>query len=73
MKISTIQLKDDTKKKLDAKKIHPRESYDSVLKRILESKELPSMDEMFRKGDAMKHKAYATQDVVKLSHELRKK
>ena len=74
MKISSIQLREDTKKKLEVKKVHPRESYDSVLQRILENEDIPSMEEMFRRGDAIKQKRkYTTQEIIDLSHELREK
>ncbi|MBI1935086.1 hypothetical protein HYS31_01470 [Candidatus Woesearchaeota archaeon] len=74
MKITTIQLYEDTKKKLNQMKEHDSESYDSVLKRIIEDKEIPSMQEMFERGDKIKQKRiYSTEEVVKMSHELRDK
>jgi len=36
MKKSTIAVSDETKKKLDALKIHPREPYEDVIKRLIE-------------------------------------
>ncbi|MBS3145359.1 hypothetical protein J4414_00975 [Candidatus Woesearchaeota archaeon] len=72
MKISTIQVYDNTKKKLENKKVHPRESYDSVIKRILEDEKMPSIEQMFKHGDALKQKKkYSTKEVIKLTHELR--
>ena len=74
MKITTIQLYDDTKKKLSQMKEHPNESYDSVLKRIIEQEDIPDMHEMFKKCDAMKQKkSYSREEVVRISHELRDK
>lgn len=74
MKQTTIQVYEDTKERLEDKKIHPRESYDSVLKRMLENDEVPSMEEMFRIGDQMKQKKkYSTEEVTELSHRLRGK
>ena len=71
MKISTIQVYDNTKKKLENKKVHPRESYDSVIKRILEDEKMPSIEQMFKHGDALKQKKkYSTKEVIKLTHEL---
>ena len=74
MKLSSIQLYEDTKEKLENKKIHPRESYDSVLRRILENEKIPSIEEMFRQGDNIKQKKkYATEEIIEMSHELRGK
>ena len=74
LKLSSIQLYEDTKKKLGNKKIHPRESYDTVIKRILEQEKLPSMEEMFMIGDKLKQKKnYTTKEVITISHELRGK
>ena len=72
MKITTIQLYDDTKKKLKQIKDYPNESYDSVLKRILDSKDIPSMGEMFEIGDKIRQKKkYTTKQIIEISHELR--
>ena len=72
MKLTTIQLYDETKKKLENKKIHPRESYDEVIKRVLGHETLPSMNEMFTKGDKLKQKkAYSDKEVISISHALR--
>ena len=74
MKLTTIQLDEGTKNKLENKKIHPRESYDSVLKRILENERLPSMEEMFQKSDKIKQKKkYTTSEIIEISHGLRAK
>jgi len=74
MKLTTIQLHEDTKEKLEDRKVYPRESYDSVLKRMLENEEIPSMEEMFRIGDNLKQKKkYSTEEVIELSHRLRGK
>ncbi|MBI2546394.1 hypothetical protein HYV81_04395 [Candidatus Woesearchaeota archaeon] len=72
MGITSIQVKDDTRRKLEQKKAHPRESYDSVIKRILKEEDTPSMEEMFKECDALKQKKrYTTEEVLDLSHELR--
>lgn len=74
MKITTIQLYEDTKRKIESKKVHPRESYDSVLRKMIESEEIPSMEDMFRQGDKVKQaKEYSTEQIIKISHELRQK
>ncbi len=74
MKITTIQLYENTKRRLSQKKEHPNESYDSVLKRMLEDEEIPDINEMYRKCDEMKEKKkFSTRQVIKLSHELRHK
>ena len=54
MKLTTIQLHEETRKKLERKKTSLRESYDSVVNRILEDEGIPSMEEMFRQADKMK-------------------
>ncbi len=73
MKISTIQVKEDTKKRLEGKKVHPRESYDEVLRRMLEYNDTPSMEEMFRRGDAMEQRQVSTEEIIRLTHRLREK
>lgn len=74
MKLTSIQVHENTKEILENKKIYPRESYDSVLKRILENENLPSMEEMFRVGDNIKQKKkYTTKEVIEISHRLRKR
>lgn len=72
MKITTIQLYEDTKRKLNQIKEYPSESYDSVLKRVLDTKEIPLMEEMFKRGDKIvERKKYTTNQIIKMSHELR--
>ena len=74
MKLTSIQVHGDTKEKLEDKKMHPRESYDSVLKRVLENENLPSMEEMFRQVDKIKQKKkYTTKEIIEISHSLRAK
>ena len=74
MKLTSIQLYEETKKKLERKKNHPRESYDSVVNRILEDEEIPSMEEMFRQADKIKdQKKYTTKEIIELTHQLRGK
>ena len=74
MKITTIQLYENTKRRLSQKKEHPNESYDSVLKRMLEDEEIPDINEMYRKCDEMKEKRpYSREEVVRITHELRDK
>ena len=36
MKISTIQVKEETKKTLQSMKLHPRETYEEVIEKMLE-------------------------------------
>ena len=74
MNLTTIQIRKETRKKLEMKKAHPRESYDAVLRKMLEAEEIPSMEEMFRIGDKMKQpKKYSTEEVVKMCHEWRER
>ncbi|MBI5072726.1 hypothetical protein HZA99_02820 [Candidatus Woesearchaeota archaeon] len=70
--LTTIQLYEQTRKKLEQKKSYKRESYDTVIRRILERDTIPSMEEMFREGDKLKQeKEYSTEEVIALSHRLR--
>ncbi|HLD96952.1 MAG TPA: hypothetical protein VI934_01265 [Candidatus Nanoarchaeia archaeon] len=72
MKLTTIQVSEETRKKLESKKAHPRESYNEVIMKILENEEIPSMEEMFRKGDSIKQsRQYSTEEIIELSHALR--
>ena len=74
LKLTSIQLYEETKKKLERKKNHPRESYDSVVNRILEDEEIPSMEEMFRQADKIKdQKKYTTKELVDTIHARRGK
>ena len=74
MNLTTIQIREETRKKLAMKKVHPRESYDAVLQRMFEADSIPSIEEMFRIGDSVKQKRrYSTEEVVRLTHELRAK
>ena len=74
MKLTSIQLYEETKKKLERKKAHPRESYDSVVNRILEDEEIPSMEEMFRQADKIKEqKKYTTKELLEMIHARRGK
>ena len=74
MKLTTIQLDEGTKDKLENRKMHPRESYDSVLKRILKNERLPSMEEMFQQSDKIRQKKkYTTNEIIEISHGLRAK
>lgn len=71
LKLTSIQLHEETKKRLEEKKTYPRESYDSVIKRVLESENIPSMEEMFKKGDKIKEKKkYTTKEIIDLTHDL---
>ena len=71
VKLTSIQLYEETKKKLERKKTNSRESYDSVVNRILEDEEIPSMEEMFRRADNIKQKRrYSTKEIVDISHTL---
>ena len=74
MKLTSIQLYEETKKKLERKKAHPRESYDSVVNSILEDEEIPSMEEMFRQADKIKEqKKYTTKELLEMIHARRGK
>lgn len=72
MNLTTIQIREETRKQLERKKTHPRESYDAVLQRMLENEATPSLEEVFRIGDKIKQKKiYTTEEVVAMTHELR--
>jgi predicted transcriptional regulator len=44
--ISTIQIKEETKKALQSMKLHPRETYEEVIERLIE--DLSELDEKTR-------------------------
>lgn len=72
MNLTTIQVRQETKKRLDRRKEYPRETYDEVIQKILEEDEIPSMKEMFRLCDQMKQdKIYSTEEVIALTHRWR--
>ncbi len=72
MKLTTIQVYEQTRKKLEQKKAYKRESYDAVIKRMIERDTIPSIEEMFREGDSLKQKReYSTEEIITLSHGLR--
>ena len=73
LKLTSIQLHEETKKKLESKKIHHRESYESVINRVLESDDVPSMEDMFKMGSNIKQKRkYSTKEIIGLTHRLRR-
>ncbi len=74
MNLTTIQVKQDTKKKLEQKKIHPKESYDEVIQRVLELEGFPSIEEVARIGSSIKQdKIFSTAEVIALTHRHRGK
>jgi hypothetical protein len=71
MPFTTIQISTKTKKALEKRKLHDRESYENVLQRMIVEEELPTMEEMFKKADQLKQKKHTTKEIVKMIHELR--
>ena len=71
MQITTIQLYENTKKELEKIKLHHRESYDDVIKRLLESELAPSLEEMFERTERLKHRKHTTKEIVKMIHDAR--
>ncbi len=71
MKITTIQIYEDTRKMLAQKK-KAGESFDTVIRRMLELEDVPSMEEMFREADKIKQeRVYSTGEVVRMIRKLR--
>ena len=71
MKLTTIQVYEQTRRNLEQKKAYKRESYDAVIKRMIERDTIPSMEEIFREGDKLRQeKEYTTEEVITLSHAL---
>lgn len=69
---TTIQISEDTRRKIEKQKIHPRESYDAVLRRVFALEDVPSLQEMFRYSDTIKQKrTYTTEEVIAMTHSLR--
>ena len=72
MKLTTIQVEEEVRKRLLESKKHSRESYNAVIKRLLELESIPPMDEMFAIGDSLpEEKRFTTKEVIALCHELR--
>ncbi len=69
MKITTIQLCESTRKQLETKKLHPRESFDSVLNRLMKEDDFPTLEEMFERSKKLKHRKYSTEEIVRMTDE----
>ena len=69
MKITTIQLYEGTRKQLEAKKLYSRESFDSVLQRIMKEDDFPTLEEMFERSKQLKHRKYSTEEIVRMTDE----
>ncbi len=73
-KITSIQVYEDTKRKLERRKSYQEESYDTVIRRLIDMEDIPSMEEMFKEGDKLKQKKiYATKEVVDMIHKQRER
>ncbi len=71
MGITTIQLYEGTRKRLEGKKLHPRESFDTVIKRLLEEDKFPTLEEMFKRSDKLKQsRNYTTEEIVEMTDEF---
>jgi hypothetical protein len=51
---TTVQIRREVKERLDAMKIHPRESYNDILQRILEDLEAINPEAMARYDEIMR-------------------
>ena len=72
MSLTTIQINAETKKKLIERKMHPRETYDEIINRVLEQESFPTMEEMFREADKRKlGRGVSTAEIIRLTHEMR--
>lgn len=69
MKTTTIQLYEGTRKQLEAKKLYQRESFDSVLKRLMKEEDFPTLEEMFERSKKLKHRKYSTEEIVRMTDE----
>jgi predicted transcriptional regulator len=70
--VTTIQVEEETKKMLEVLKLHPRESYNAVIKRLAESKvdEEPLSQETLKNieralEDVKAGRVYSTREVKK--------
>ncbi len=71
-KLTTIQLREETRKQLEQRKQNPKESYDAVIQRMIDFEDVPTMEEMFKRADNMKmDKEYTPQEIVKMIKDLR--
>lgn len=66
--VTTIQLDEEVKKKLEMMKIHPRETYNEVIKRLIESSEeefdvqtIKNIEKALE--DVKKNRVYTTKEV----------
>lgn len=73
MNLTTIQVSQTTKRKLEHRKLHPRESYESVLRRVFREERGPTLEEVFKRGDQIPQKRHTPQEVVAMIHEMRDK
>lgn len=74
MKQTTIQINEGIRKELEMRKLHPRESYNAVLGRMLETEQLPTLEQAFSLAEALKEPLkFSTKDVVGLIHKQRGK
>lgn len=72
MKTTTIQIHEETRKGLELRKKHARESYNAVLQRMLSHEAIPSMEQVVEMGKAIREsKRYSTDEVVALIHRSR--
>ena len=57
---------------LESKKLHQGESYEEVIRRLLEFEDIPSMEEMFKVCDRKKQKRkFSTKEIIEMTHEWR--
>lgn len=73
MSLTTIQVSRSTKKKLEQHKLHPRETYESVLRRVVREERVPPLDELFARGDRIPQKRHTPQEIVAMIHEMRER
>jgi pantoate kinase len=71
MKLTTIQVREETRRELERRKSHPRETYDAIVTKMLKEHKAPTLEEAFAISDRFRQKrTYSTEEVVKMKHEL---
>ncbi len=70
MKITSIQLYEMTRNRLELRKLHPRESFDSVVQRLIKEDNSPTIEEMFERSKKLKHRKYSTEEIVRMTDEF---
>ena len=56
---------------LTKRKIGPAESFDSVVRRLIDIEDIPSMEEVFKECDSRKQRKVSTKEVLQVIRDIR--